>query len=98
MTRPTILGLVVIAAISLGSAAHAAERTVTLRVERMTCASCPVIVRGALRRVEGVRRVKVSYASKTATVTYDDGRTTVTALGRATGAIGYPSRPVRSRP
>lgn len=98
MTRSIILGLAVIASISLGSAANAAERTVTLRVERMTCASCPVIVRGALRRVKGVRRVEVSYASKTATVTYDDGQSTVTDLVRATGAIGYPSRPLRSKP
>jgi mercuric ion binding protein len=43
-------------------AATAAERTVTLAVDGMTCASCPYIVRTALQEIPGVARAEVSYA------------------------------------
>jgi mercuric ion binding protein len=35
----------------------------------------------------------VSYKEKKAVVTYDDGKTDVTALTRATSEAGYPSAP-----
>lgn len=80
--------------LALGAgAATAAERTVTLAVENMTCASCPYIVRGALREVPGVRDATVSFENKTARVTFDDSRAAVADLTRATGDAGYPSRP-----
>jgi periplasmic mercuric ion binding protein len=73
-------------------AATAAERTVTLAVDGMTCTSCPYIVRTALQEVPGVARAEVSYAGKTAVVTFDDARTTVAALTEATADVGFPSR------
>jgi mercuric ion binding protein len=73
-------------------AATAAGRTVTLAVDGMTCASCPYIVRTVLREVPGVARAEVSYAEKTAVVTFDDARTTVAALTQATADVGFPSR------
>lgn len=75
--------------------AFAAERTVTLAVENMTCASCPYIVQKTLARVSGVTKAGVSYDAKTATVTFDDARTGVAALTAATEAIGYPSRSIK---
>lgn len=72
--------------------ALAASRTVHLAVENMTCAVCPITVKKALERVPGVARVEVSYERKAATVTYDDDRTDVEALTRATTNAGYPSR------
>jgi mercuric ion binding protein len=73
-------------------AATAAERTVTLAVDGMTCASCPYIVRTALQELSGVARAEVSYAEKTAVVTFDDARTTAAALTQATADLGFPSR------
>jgi mercuric ion binding protein len=73
-------------------AATAAERTVTLAVDGMTCTSCPYIVRTALQEVPGVARAEVSYAGKTAVVTFDDARTTVAGLTQATADVGFPSR------
>jgi periplasmic mercuric ion binding protein len=75
-----------------GVAATAAERTVTLAVDGMTCASCPYIVRTVLQEVPGVARAEVSYAEKMAVVTFDDARTTVAALTEATAGVGFPSR------
>lgn len=74
--------------------AFAGERTVTLIVENMTCASCPYIVQKTLARVPGVTNVAVSSEEKTAVVTFDDERADVAALMTATAAMGYPSHPV----
>ncbi len=73
-------------------AVQAAEKMVTLDVYSMNCPSCPYIIRKILSRVDGVRKVVVSYEAKTAIVTYDDARTNPGALTAATTRIGFPSR------
>ena len=73
--------------------AFAATRTVTLNVPGMTCPVCPITVRKALREVPGVEKVDVRYAQREAIVTYDDARTNVAALTKATADAGYPSKP-----
>lgn len=75
-----------------GSAAVAGPRTVTLAVEGMTCISCPYQVGAALGRVEGVSDIEVSLADATATVTFDDAVTDISALTQATAGAGFPSR------
>jgi periplasmic mercuric ion binding protein len=76
-----------------GSATFAAERTVTLAVRNMYCAACPHTVRASLQAVPGVRSVVVSMHDKTAVVTYDDARASLSALTAATTNAGYPSAP-----
>ncbi len=68
-----------------------AEQTVTLDVPGMTCAACPITVKTALKRVEGVREVDVSFLQREARVTFEDTQTTVTRLTEATANAGYPS-------
>jgi periplasmic mercuric ion binding protein len=80
------------AAMILAAAASAAERTITLAVDNMYCEACPYIVKESLVRVPGVETVVVSYERKSATVTYDDQKTTIDALTSATTQAGYPSR------
>ena len=69
----------------------AASRTVTLDVQNMTCAVCPITVKKALEHVSGVQQVKVDYANKTATVQFDDTVATADKLTEATKEAGYPS-------
>ena len=69
----------------------AANQTVTLSVPGMTCAACPITVKKALSRVEGVTEIDVSYARLEAVVTFDDIRTSVEDLTQATANAGYPS-------
>jgi periplasmic mercuric ion binding protein len=84
-----------VAATAFASAAvSAADRTVTLAVENMYCHACPYIVKQTLANVPGVENVLVSYEQKSATVTYDDQKTTLDALTSATTQAGYPSRVV----
>ena len=71
--------------------ALAAQQTVTLSVPGMTCSACPITVKAALNRVEGVTSVDVRYEERDATVTFDDEKTTVEALTQATTNAGYPS-------
>lgn len=76
-------------------AVQAAEKTVTLDVFSMNCPTCPYIIRQTLSRVGGVRKVVVSYAAKTAIVTYDDAATNPGALTAATARIGFPSKIIK---
>lgn len=89
MKRVMIAGL---AAILLsGVPAFAGEQTVKLAVEGMTCASCPYMVKSALKKVEGVATIDVSLEKKLAVVTFDDATTNVAALTEATSSAGFPS-------
>lgn len=87
------LGVAAIAAaILINGHAVAAQRSVTLAVDGMTCASCPYIVKQTLADVPGVSDVTVSFKKKTAVVAFDDSKTNVAALTTATTNVGFPSR------
>lgn len=81
---------------TLATPAWADEKTVTLSVPGMTCAACPITVKTALNKVDGVSQVDVSYPEREAMVTFDDTRTSVAALTEATANTGYPSSPTSS--
>lgn len=84
--------LAVLLLFGLAAPAFAAARTVTLKVDNMTCVSCPYIVDMALTRVPGVTAVQVSFEDKTATVTFDDARADIAELTQATRNAGFPSQ------
>ena len=67
------------------------EQTAVLDVQNMTCSVCPITVKKALSKIEGVVEAKVIWEPKEAVVTYDDTKTTPAALTKATENAGYPS-------
>lgn len=71
--------------------AWAATRTVTLSVPGMSCAACPITVKKALSKVEGVGRIEVSLDRREAVVQIDDGKASPERLIEATKQAGYPS-------
>jgi mercuric ion binding protein len=75
----------------LASPAFAAQQTVTLVVPGMSCAACPIAVKKALTRVDGVTHAEVDYDKRQAVVRFDDAKTDVEKLTRATADAGYPS-------
>jgi periplasmic mercuric ion binding protein len=79
--------------VAASATAFAAEKTVTLAVQNMTCALCPRTVKASLEAIPGVTKVMVSAEDKTAVVTYDDNKAKVDALVKATTNAGYPSAP-----
>jgi len=85
------LATVLTLALAFSASAWAATKTVTLSVPGMTCAACPITVKKALTKVDGVVKTEVSFEKKEATVTYDDAKTSVNALLDATKNAGYPS-------
>ncbi len=84
--------IAITAALLLGAgSSFAAIQQVTLTVPTMDCATCPVTIKVALLKVSGVSRAVVSYARRNAKVSFDDTKTNVTALTKATEDAGYPS-------
>ncbi|VVM05573.1 Mercuric transport protein periplasmic component [Methylacidimicrobium cyclopophantes] len=76
---------------ALHAPAWAATKNVILSVPGMTCAACPVTVKKALARVEGVEKVVVRFREREIVVTFDDAKTDAEALTKATANAGYPS-------
>ncbi|AQT08251.1 mercury resistance system periplasmic binding protein MerP [Pseudomonas protegens] len=69
----------------------AATQTVKLSVPGMTCAACPITVKKALSKVDGVSKADVNFDKREAVVTFDDAKTSVQKLTKATEDAGYPS-------
>ena len=67
------------------------DQTATFDVEKMTCATCPIAVRKAMQRVDGVKDVSVDFEGKTATVTFDGTATTSAEIGTASTDVGFPA-------
>lgn len=74
-----------------GSAYATTPETITLDVQNMTCAACPITVKKALQKVPGVNDVKVDFVHRTATVHLDADKANVALLTKATTDAGFPS-------
>jgi mercuric ion binding protein len=83
-------------ALASGELAIAAPKTVTLSVPGMNCGACPITINKALSKVPGVARTEVNLDNREVTVTFDDARTDVEGLMRATQDAGYSSTVVGS--
>jgi len=86
----------VVASFVLTAPAWASPKTVTLNVSGMTCEACPITVKKALQKVQGVSKIDVLYEKKQVVVTFDDSKTNTDALVKATTNAGYPSQPEKT--
>ncbi len=95
------LGIAVIVSAPIATAiageAHQAEekqatKIVTFTIEKMTCAMCPITVRKAMEKVEGVLSVVTDYESKTAKVVFDPAKAKVDMIAKASTDAGYPAK------
>ncbi len=87
----TLVVTAIVLAAAVSAPVWAAPQTVTLAVPGMTCAGCPITVKKALNKVNGVAKIEVSLDKREAVVTFDDAKTKVEALLDATNNAGYPS-------
>lgn len=83
--------LAVLAMFAVVTPAWATTQTVTLSVPGMTCPVCPITVKKALSKVDGVSKSEVVFDKREAVVTFDDAKTSVEKLTKATEDAGYPS-------
>ena len=81
----------IILLIGLSGTAFAEEQTVSLTIEKMYCALCPITVTKAMEQVEGVSAVEVDFETKLAVVTFDDATTAWQQVALASTNAGYPS-------
>lgn len=85
------LSLALASMMLLATTSWAAMKTVTLSVPTMDCPVCPITVKKALTGVDGVSKAEINFDKRLATVTFDDAKTNVAALTKATTHAGYPS-------
>ncbi len=78
-------------ALSSLTVAADAVNTVTLGVQGMTCAACPITVKKVLKKVPGVSEVTVDYKAGTAAVSYDPRKADPDELAKTVTAAGYPT-------
>ena len=84
--------LIILTWLLLFSISTSAElKSATLAVPGMDCPVCPVTVRKALEKVEGVNEIIVEYETRTVIVVYDETRVAPSALTQATTDAGFPS-------
>lgn len=78
------------------AAAQAADTaTVRLHISGMTCGTCPVTARAALRKVPGVYSATVTLKDSLGVVRYDSRKVTPAAIAEElTRLTGYPARVV----
>jgi mercuric ion binding protein len=87
----TVLLTLTLALAAVSFTAIGADRTVTLTVENMSCVTCPITVKTALKRVPGVREATVDFKTKLAVVSFDETKTNAKALVKASTDIGFPA-------
>ena len=74
---------------AVAQSANSNLQRVVIPVEGMTCATCEIAVRRALKRVQGVENAQVSVATSTATVDYEPAKTDPGQLVEAINTTGY---------
>ena len=81
-----------------GLEANAAVQTqrVKFAIENMTCATCPITVKTAMKRVRGVQSVEIDFEQKTAIVLFDPSAATVLDIASASTNAGYPAQAIET--
>jgi len=85
-------GLAALVLAALTSAAWAAPKSVTLDIPGMTCPTCPVTIKKALLKEQGVTAVVVRYEKRELVVSFDDAKITPHAIMKTTASVGFPSQ------
>ncbi|MER3446276.1 MAG: hypothetical protein C4291_05265 [Candidatus Dadabacteria bacterium] len=68
---------------------------VTLKVDGMTCRMCPLTIKTALKKLNGIVDADVSYKDKKAKVLYEDGKVTVDDIVKTIESSGnYKATPL----
>jgi len=87
MLQSLVIALLTVSPFSLESA----TREAVLTVENMDCPSCSIVVKMALKNVEGVKEVKVNEEEKMVKVLFDDAVLTTSNIVTTVTNAGYPA-------
>ncbi len=95
-----VAAAVILALLLLLNVTHAAEIdekenpdqiTQKFKVSNMTCATCPLTVRAAMRRLDGVISVAVDLETEIATVVFDPVIVRAEDIASASTNVGFPA-------
>jgi copper chaperone CopZ len=91
MRKKQVVLSFIIALVLMGSTTivSAALRTVTIKVQGMTCGGCATRVEDALKSTNGVQEARVSYERGKAVIKYDDQKVTVDKLREVIQSTGF---------
>lgn len=84
--------LALMAAMWAGATGAAPPEVVVLDAANMTCPACSITIEKALEKVPGVGETEVDTQAATVTVTFDSGRTSISAIARAVTEAGFPAK------
>lgn len=68
---------------------HGAMKSVKLDIEGMTCGSCAASINTALKKIEGVRTIDITFEQKGGTVEYDPAKTNEKTIVEAINKSGF---------
>jgi mercuric ion binding protein len=83
--------LMTLALAGLAASVWSAQRTVTLSIPFMDCAACPITVKHALTKLDGVKAVSSNLDKRQTTVTFDDAKVTSALITQTTKDAGFVS-------
>lgn len=81
--------VIVFVLLATASSALAKVRTVTLRVQGMTCEMCAASLQPELKSTNGVLDARVSFKRGTAWIKYDDKKITIAGLRKVIKDMGF---------
>lgn len=68
---------------------EAANKTITLAVDGMTCTGCENTIQEAVGKLAGISEIKASFLDSTALVSFDSTLVNLTAISEAITDAGY---------
>ena len=66
-----------------------AAKTLTYEVKGMTCTGCEEAISASVKKIDGVKEVAADYKSGRVVVTFDPGKASPEAIGKAIEKPGY---------
>lgn len=87
--------LLALTIILMGFLSHAEPKNdnACFAVEGMTCATCSLTLKAAVKKLDGIVKVEASVDDKSAKVEFDPVKTNKEAIGKKIDSVGYSSKP-----
>jgi len=78
----------------LASTTYADTKTACYQGEGMTCTTCSLTLKVAVKKIEGIVKVDASVEKKNAIISYDSKKTNTKTIGKKIDSTGYKSTPM----
>lgn len=85
--RTIVLGLVIVFNIGVLNSAWAEKAC--YEIQGMTCVTCPITVKAALKKINGIKEVRVSLEEKNAMAEFDANQTNLKEIKNTIESVGY---------